>query len=207
MRTSFLFILFCLLTITIGEAATYYLNLNDLMYQSLSEQLTTKQIEAYLTSQSKWKWLTYVLLPLVLFLKFTVLSWIIGMGAFFSDLTIPHWKLFRAVIIAELIFFVPALIKIGVYILGDSPDNLLEFQQYYPLSLQSIVVANDVPKWAIYPYQLANVFEVLYWVVLGWMINIISGKKNGFSIVLTSYLPALFLWMIFIMFLSLNYPL
>ena len=85
-----LLLILAFLTLLLSEAATFFLDLNRLLYKNLSEQLTLKQIEAYFATQSRWQWLQYVLLPVVLYLKSTVLAWILAIGGFFYGLELSH---------------------------------------------------------------------------------------------------------------------
>jgi hypothetical protein len=188
----------------LSEAATFFLDLNRLLYKNLSEQLTLKQIEAYFATQSRWQWLQYVLLPVVLYLKSTVLAWILAIGGFFYGLEISHKNYWKIVLQAEFIFLVSVLVKILWFVIIQPEFSLEEVQQFVPFSLQSILDTTTIPSWALYPLQLLNVFEGLYWVLLVVLLNQASGSKKGALIVVSSYGPALFIWIIFIMFLTLN---
>jgi hypothetical protein len=180
------------------------LDLNRLLYKNLSEQLTLKQIEAYFATQSRWQWLQYVLLPVVLYLKSTVLAWILAIGGFFYGLELSHKNYWKIVLQAEFIFLVSVLVKILWFVIIQPEFSLEEVQQFVPFSLQSILDTTTIPSWALYPLQLLNVFEGLYWVLLVVLLNQASGSKKGALIVVSSYGPALFIWIIFIMFLTLN---
>jgi hypothetical protein len=199
-----LLLILAFLTLLLSEAATFFLDLNRLLYKNLSEQLTLKQIEAYFATQSRWQWLQYVLLPVVLYLKSTVLAWILAIGGFFYGLELSHKNYWKIVLQAEFIFLVSVLVKILWFVIIQPEFSLEEVQQFVPFSLQSILDTTTIPSWALYPLQLLNVFEGLYWVLLVVLLNQASGSKKGALIVVSSYGPALFIWIIFIMFLTLN---
>lgn len=199
-----LLLILAFLTLLLSEAATFFLDLNRLLYKNLSEQLTLKQIEAYFATQSRWQWLQYVLLPVVLYLKSTVLAWILAIGVFFYGLELSHKNYWKIVLQAEFIFLVSVLVKILWFVIIQPEFSLEEVQQFVPFSLQSILDTTTIPSWALYPLQLLNVFEGLYWVLLAVLLNQASGSKKGALIVVSSYGPALFIWIIFIMFLTLN---
>ena len=199
-----LLLILAFLTLLLSEAATFFLDLNRLLYKNLSEQLTLKQIEAYFATQSRWQWLQYVLLPVVLYLKSTVLAWILAIGGFFYGLELSHKNYWKIVLQAEFIFLVSVLVKILWFVIIQPEFSLEEVEQFVPFSLQSILDTTTIPSWALYPLQLLNVFEGLYWVLLVVLLNQASGSKKGALIVVSSYGPALFIWIIFIMFLTLN---
>jgi len=67
--------------------------------------------------------------------------------------------------------------------------------------------------WFIYPLQVLNLFELAYWFVLAYFIGKLAftekdkGKPMdlGLKIVASSYGSALLLWVVVVMFFTLNY--
>ena len=199
-----LFFSLTLLNLLFSEAATYYLSINELVYNNLSEQLTLKQIEDYFETQARWRWMQYVLPPVVLYLKTTFTAWILAIGGFFYGVSLPHKKYWQIVLQAEFAFVLAAVFKIFWFLFIQTDFSLEDLQQFMPLSLQSILDTSTKPLWALYPLQLLNGFEVFYWILLILLFNQVTKTKKGMAVVLVSYGPALFVWMIFIMFLTLN---
>ena len=197
-------LLLAFLTLFLSEASVYFLDLNRLLYKNLSEQLTLNQIEDYFANQSRWKWLQYVFLPLVLYLKTTLLSWILAIGGFFFGIELSHKNYWKIVLQAEYVFLISALVKLLWFVFIQPDFTLEEVQQFVPFSLQSIFDISAIPIWALYPLQIINVFELVYWGLLVVLLNQASNSKKGIIVVASSYGPALFIWMIFIMFLTLN---
>lgn len=199
-----LFFSLVILNLLFSEAATYYLSINELVYNNLSEQLTLKQLEDYFETQARWRWVQYVLPPVVLYLKTTFLAWILAMGGFFYGVELPHKKYWQIVLQAEFIFLIPPVFKIAWFVFIQPDFSLQDVQQFVPFSLQSILDTSEIPVWALYPLQLVNVFEGLYWGFLILLLNQATDSRKGFALVASSYGPALFVWVIFIMFLTLN---
>ena len=65
----------------------------------------------------------------------------------------------------------------------------------------------------IYPLSLLNVFELLYFVVLAWLLVGVINEANqerpvnfgkSLKLVTASYGSGLLLWVVFVMFISLN---
>lgn len=194
----------CISIILFDEAGIFYLELNQLIYHNLSEQLTFDQLENYFDTKSRWGWVKYVFVPILLLLKTTLLSWILAIGGFLYNVNLPHKKYWEIVLKAEFLFLIPALVKIAWFLWVEPDYTLDEVQQFVPFSLQSILDTSRIPIWIIYPLQLINVFESCYWMMLIVLINQASPQNKGVSIVLSSYAPALFIWILFIMFLTLN---
>jgi ABC-type transport system involved in cytochrome bd biosynthesis fused ATPase/permease subunit len=75
-----------------------------------------------------------------------------------------------------------------------------------PLSLLNIFDYTTLNKILIYPFQLLNVFEIIYWIALAYGISklINNNFDKAFKIVLSSYIPALIVWVVFVMFLTIT---
>lgn len=71
------FIKFLLLSVTLfllTEFMKNVLSIDNLIYNSLTEKLTSNQIESYFELQSKWKWLGYVFVPVFILLKILIIA-------------------------------------------------------------------------------------------------------------------------------------
>jgi hypothetical protein len=60
--------------------------------------------------------------------------------------------------------------------------------------------------WFIYPFQVINLFEFAYWFILASLISkeLKTTTSKGFSIVASSYGVALLIWVVGVMFFTLN---
>jgi hypothetical protein len=65
----------------------------------------------------------------------------------------------------------------------------------------------DLEPWFIYPFQTLNLFELVYWLILSFYIGKATqtSMDKGLKIVAYSYGSALLLWVVTIMFFTLNY--
>ncbi len=108
-----------------------YLLTEELFYTTFQSQLSYKQIEKLLESQQNWNWLKYALQPFIYLTRILVISTtlylikiIVGktFNATFSDISL-------AVIKADMIFLIPAIIKITWFTFY--PANTLEEIQYF----------------------------------------------------------------------------
>ena len=203
-KNYFLLISLVSITILLGEATIYFLDLNKTLYKNLSEQLTLEQIESYFAIQKRWSWVKYALLPLIIWLKTNLISWILAIGGFFQSIELPHKKYWNIVLKAEFVNLSMGLTKLLWFMLVEPDFDLEKLQQFVPFSLENILYTEHIPKWGIYPLQLINVFEIFYWILLILLLNKVTKTRKGLIVVVTSYGLALFIWMIFIMFLTLN---
>lgn len=86
--------------------------------------------------------------------------------------------------------------------------NLEDLQYFYPLSALNIIGYEGLQPWFIYPFQVLNLFELAYWLILAYLIDkelgIDKKKDTGIKIVASSYGVSLLIWVVGIMFFTLN---
>lgn len=202
------------LSVIIIYLTSCVLPVNDLLYQSYSEKLTTAQIEKVFALQEKWQWVSYAIVPVLLLFKLTVIASILYVGAFFySKAKVTFKQLFNAVVKAEFVFLGVGVLKIVWFYFFETNYTLEDLQYFYPLSALNIVGYQGIDAWFIYPLQVLNLFELAYWLLLAYFIGKLAftekdkGKPMdlGFKIVASSYGSALLLWVVVVMFFTLNY--
>ncbi|WP_291136952.1 hypothetical protein [Flavobacterium sp. UBA7663] len=190
------------------------LHLDTLLYNSLSEQLTTSQIIEYFKIKEKWQWLSYPFIPLLLFIKITLIASVLYIGTFFySKNKVTFKQLFNALVKAEFVFLGVGVLKIVWFYFFQTSYTLEDLQYFFPLSALNIIGYKGLDAWFIYPLQVLNLFELAYWLLLSYFIGKLTftekdkGKPMdlGFKIVASSYGSALLLWVVVVMFFTLNY--
>lgn len=210
----FKFIILFSLMLLLSYFSVIVLPINDLLYQSYSEKLTTVQIEKVFAFQEKWRWISYALVPLLLLLKISLIASVLYIGTFFySKVKVTFKQLFDAVIKAEFVFLLVSILKIIWFYFFQTNYTLEDLQYFYPLSTLNIVGYKGLEAWFIYPLQVLNLFELAYWLLLSYFVGKLAftekdkGKPMdlGFKIVASSYGSALLLWVVVVMFFTLNY--
>ncbi len=199
------FILLSLAFVVMAILNKTILNSDELLYDSLSEQLTGNQIDEILAFNKKWQWLSYLMIPIILFVKIGLITCTLYLGIFFFNLKSSLKRLFFLVTKAEFVFVIVGLIKlIWLSFLDDLTID--DVQYFYPLSALNIIGYEGVSTWFIYPLQVLNLFELLYWIVLAYLlakeINITSDR--GLKVVASSYGSFLLIWVVAVMFFTLN---
>jgi hypothetical protein len=192
----------------INELVKSILTLESLLYDSLSEQFTSKQIEQYFDFQTKWQWLGYIFMPMFLIIKSVLIASVIYVGAFFfSKISVSFKSIWNSVIQAEFLFLFVPVLKIIWFYLFQTNYTLEDIQYFYPLSALNITGYQGLDSWLIYPLQVFNLFELAYIIYLSYQIGQLTqtNTDNGLKIVAYSYVPALFLWVTVVMFFTLNY--
>ncbi|WP_310559150.1 hypothetical protein [Flavobacterium sp.] len=196
-------ILFFLLT----EITKHILNFDKLVYNSLAEKLTSNQIKNLFDFQDKWKWLGYVFIPIYILLKTSIIATVLYIGVFFFSKKEVKFKLVWEIVVkSEFVFLLVPVFKILWFCFVETNYKLNDFQYFYPLSALNIIGYTGLETWFIYPFQTLNLFELVYWLLLAFYLGKATetNMDKGFKIVVFSYGPALLLWIVLVMFLTLN---
>lgn len=140
-------------------------------------------------------------------IKVSIISTILDVGCFFFGKEIKYKKLFNIVVKAEFIFLLVIVFKTAWFYFLQTDYNLEDLQYFYPLSALNIVGYEGLQPWFIYPFQILNLFELAYWLILAYLIgeeiNDTESTK-GLQIVASSYGISLLIWVIGVMFFTLN---
>jgi len=74
------------------------------------------------------------------------------------------------------------------------------------LTILSYFGVENVVQWLQYPLQTLNVFEVLYMLVVGWILSKQWEQEfiESFAVVMPSYVTGLILWLVFVAFVTLQ---
>ena len=183
-----------------------FLNTEQLLIKTLYEQFSSDQVNRILNFNRKWEWVSYLLLPLILLLKISLIAKILDAGIFFIDRKISYGKLFSLVLRAEFIFLGIPVAKFLWFYLVQTDFDLIDLQTFYPLSLMNITGYRNLESYFIYPLQILNIFEVVYWFVLAYDIKkrLDITFSKAFNAVMLSYGICLFIWIVAVMFFYLN---
>ncbi len=207
-KKSIKLILIISLLFAVSITTNKILKIDNLIYNSIADKLSTKQISDYFEFQDKWKWVGYIILPILFVIKTSSIACVCYIGVFFfSSKQITFKKLFDIVITAEFMFLLVPIFKILWFYFFQTNFTLEDIQYFYPLSALNIVGYEGLEPWLIYPFQVLNLIELAYWLVLAYYIGKATETTmdQGLKIVASSYGSALLLWVVVIMFFTLNY--
>ena len=165
-----------------------------------------EQIEKVLSFKDQWQWISYVSVPLLLLIKISVTAVLIDVGCVFYNEKLPYKQLFRIVLLGEFIFLAVPIFKLCWFLFFQPNFSLEDIQYFYPLSALNIIGYKGVAVWFIYPLQLLNLFEVVYWFLISVQLNKAIGSTTGkgVNIVASGYGVGLLLWVVCVMFFTLN---
>ncbi len=151
-----------------------------------------------LNRSPKFKLLLYTSSALLLFLKYNLISLLIYTTFYLNETKASYSSIFKIVCLAEMIFLVPAAVKV-IWFFIYPPTGLDQWTGFYPLSLHSVLSTASIPIAAVYPLQLLNMFELLYILTLAYFLQKLFRRTydHTLRLVLISYLPGLFVWTLF----------
>lgn len=212
-----LFLRFCLLVLITGVLNFFtenYLDLEKAFFNSFSDRLTFEQIKSYFDFQKKWQWVSYAIIPIFLLIKSTLVASVLYVGTFFySKAKVTFKQLWSVAVKAEFVFLLVGVCKIVWFYFFQTSYTLEDLQYFYPFSTLNVIGYKSVEPWFIYPLQTFNLFELVYWLLLSYYIGKLAFTAKdkdkpmdlGFKIVASSYGSALLLWVVVVMFFTLNY--
>jgi len=183
--------------------------INEIVFfNTFSEQLTYDRSMELFHKMRSFAWVSYVVTPLMLLIKFSALSVLIYIGVFFSDLhkEITLGKIFKVLIISELVFIAASILKLLWFIFFAGNYTLDDMRFFYPLSLINLFSRAEVAPYWIYPLQTVNLFQLVYVFFLAIGLSRISSirREAADKVVLATYVPGILVWVALIMFLTID---
>ena len=175
-------------------------------YATLSDKLDISRITEMIALQHKFQILGYLFMPVVLILKLWIIAGVLFTGLYLLQQEVNYKNCLKISLIAELVSVVAILVK-TTWLMIDKPGNAIDLQYFSPLSLTQLLHINNLPNYLFYPLQLFNVFEVAYWMVLAFGIMAFTHQRWAKSLrtVASSYGLALGIWVIFVVFIQVQF--
>jgi len=183
--------------------------INELVfYNTFSEQLTLDRSNELFENLRRLAWVSYVFTPIMLLIKFTLVSLVLYIGIVFINIQdrISLGSIFKVVIASEIVFVLANIIKFLWFYLFAGNYDLNDIGFFYPLSLANFFKTGEIDRLWIFPMQTANLFQLIYIVLVAFALNKVCEIKMADSekVVLFTYIPALVIWVSLIMFLTID---
>lgn len=184
------------------------LETDELIRSSLSGQYSNEIISNYLESRKKWAWLGYLVIPLLILLRTTLIAFLMQMAVFFMDTEdeTSYGKFWSVTLAAEWVTVFLVAFRFFYFTVIDTEYTLEELQSYIPGALSNVFDVSHFESWMAYPFNLVSIWELLYWLVLVFGIQEIMKTSffKSFGIVLASYGVGLLIWVGFVMYMLLT---
>ncbi len=184
------FILLCLLTFLILFIKKTFIEYEITAFQILDER---GELGMFKTISA----LQYFSIPIIYFIKFTFISFFIWVGCFGFGYKVTYSNCWHIVLVSEVIFIVPELIKIFWFMFFETDPNFAAVRAFYPLSLMNFFAFEAIDSKWHYPLKSLNVFEIAYWFLLVAGIYVKSQKEYNQSLIIGifGYVIPFILWL------------
>lgn len=151
----------------------------------------------------RWRWLSFLLVPILLALRISLVTLCLFIGGFFFAETagkqFKDWwgvaTISQAVMLIYSIFLCIVNLAFGTNMAMDvtTTTSLL------------FLGGDSIEPWVRMPLAAVNVFEILYWIVMALCVGKLCGTKFGrsFKFVMSSYGVGYFFYVALLMFLLL----
>lgn len=185
----------------------FFILTENLYYSSFREQLTIEKIEQLFSFQTEFSWISYIVMPLSILIKISIITLVIYTGVILSSLKVGLRRLFRIVLLAEFIFLLMGFVRFCWFYFFQTDTNFTSLGFFQPLSIINFFSPEDDLSYLVYPLQLTNLFELSYWLLLAYLLMNLLKKPfwKSFEFVLSTYGVGLVIWVVFVTFLTLNF--
>ncbi len=197
----------CLILIAISYFSNNYIVTDQVINDHLSSIYDENKILTILDSRQKFSLFKYLVIPFVYLSKTFVISLWIYTGLLISATPNLKFKsIFSSVILAYSIFLIPGVIKIFWFSFQQS-YSLIDLQSFMPGSLLNLFDVKNIESIYVYPLKVLNIWEVAFWFALAYELKeyFEDDFARSFGTVMASYGSGLVIWIVFVVFLTLNF--
>ncbi len=200
-------VIFLTILVFLSLVTSYVLNSDELYFQFYGEQLSYERIIELIELQSKWQWLSYLLMPIIYLFKFFLISCVLLMGIFIIGLKVEFKEVFKITVFAEFVIFIPLIMKLVWFGFVERDYSLQDLMSYAPLSLDNLLDVTETSPWFTPLLKSISIFELAYWILLGYGLSQVLGRpfKQTIGIVAASYGSSWIVWQVFMIFLMINF--
>jgi len=203
-------LIFFVLLICFSGAMVYFINYSfyteQIFFNTYSDQLAFERIEKIFNAQERNKWIGYLLLPLLLYVKVLYNTCAVTTGSLLSDSRAGFKSNFNVCLKAEYVFVIMLFVKFLALSFFKEVDTLDDLS-FMPGSLANLYKVTELPKWAVYPLQTINIWEILFcWVgTTLYALQFDVSKAMAFQRFCIPYLIGLFIWILVVVFITLQF--
>jgi len=177
-----------------------------LVYNVLGEQFTALQIQKILSETTKWQPLGYLFIPLITIIRPLFTTFCLFAGSLFQEYRWKWENIFNISLKADIVFLLSQMCNFYYYVFVKDAETLQDVSTNC-LSLLNLAGKEDIPAWLVSALNSANLFEVLYVVLLTLFIVKVFELKwfKALVFVLLTYGVGTYLYIVGVTFLYLNF--
>lgn len=181
----------------------YYALNNEVLYNSLAQDLTLEEIESVANLTRSYAWGIFIWAPLNILAQIFLISICINIGTLLLRYEIRFKEIFAVVTKAFVIFAIARLILIGTYIVFGV-DELNDLDYLTRLSLYALVNEQTLSDWMVFPLQKINLFQLFFILLLAVGLNLLQrhGLQRWIPFVFGTYGLGLAISIVLVIFLT-----
>jgi hypothetical protein len=195
------------ISLLIVYAYSVFIIKDEMYYNSLGDRLTAERIEEIINSDKQFNWINYAVIPLKFLVKITLPALCIYTGSLLAGYQIHFRTVFKVCLLAEVIFLIASVISLLLHLLFISAKTFKDLSTIDFFSLYALFRSYTIPVYLVYPLQVINFFELIYWFLLASGLQVFLEKPFGkvFFFVMITYGLGLLCWIVFVEFLVITY--
>jgi hypothetical protein len=202
-------ILFNLIIILAASVYTSEILLTeDVIYNSLGNQLSDDQIESILGMSKKLAWLEYVIAIMGYLFKIICVSALVYLILILNEIEARYVDTIEIVSDSFTIFLLPTVIKILALTFSTSPISLNDLQFFSVGSLLNIFDQDGMENWLKIILKSINIWEIIFMVLLAFKLKnyFEDDFRKSLRNVVISYGGGLMVWIFFVVFIAITLP-
>lgn len=185
---------------------------DHIYYQTFGEHLTLTRIDELMIHIKKYQWMGYAVIPLIILMRIFYTSVFLYIGVFFTEFKVEFSKLYKTALLADFVYVFSSFSRLIILIFFKEVNTLNDLQ-IQPLSVMELLHARGMDPLFSYPLSLLNIFELFYFLILAkLLVNVIQEANNertikfsqSLKLVTAYYGSGLLLWVLLVMFITLN---
>ncbi|MBC8111735.1 MAG: hypothetical protein H7Y04_11805, partial [Verrucomicrobia bacterium] len=166
-----------LLTLVLQQTETRYLITDEVLINQFKDKFSGERLKKMVQIRQKGGFSEAVFSIIQLFIKVSFISACLLSGTWIAKWKLRFSQLFKITALAEIVFIIAKTSKIFWFLVVDKDYTLKEFSDFQPLSLLSLFDTNILESYLVYPLGVLSVFEVLYWLILAYLIKLFLNKE------------------------------
>jgi len=129
-------------------------------------------------------------LPILFFLKFTIMALGMFIASFGIGYRLTYKSLWQLAMVGQVSFLFLELTRIVWFMVVPGDPSVADVRNFYPLSILNVLDYREVLDHQRYALKMLNVFELAYWIWLTYGIHLLARKRlvMAFWIVFLGYI-------------------
>lgn len=165
-----------------------------------NEALKSQLIDQFV----KYRWLSFIIAPLILFLRITIVGYCLFVGGILFDSwkSLNYRSCFNVALKADIILVSFSIVYTLLVVIFGYEKGLYLMNCF---SLIAFFDMNTTEPWLLAPLALFNLFELLYWIFLAKLLSKELNNKYfiSLSFVISTYGVGFVLYILFVVFILL----